>query len=128
MSRRTQYGGPRQYPLHSDSRPATEETRVAVYGPDIKSVYPCCSGPCRFRTTNHIPKETYDRTCAKCGTKWTVIRTTAQMGIEAAEPLRRLDRIDVLRWETTLVEIHAKNRRALLADYYAARDAKKGGV
>lgn len=100
--------GPRQHLLSSDLRPARFEadTTWALYGQPLRAVYPCCGGPARFTVVNDLPKETYDRRCPHCDTKWTVTRESISRGKDV--------RVDRLEWETSRVEIHAKNRRALL--------------
>jgi hypothetical protein len=106
--------GPRQYPLSSDLRPArVEGGTFRSLGLVLRSIYPCCGGPARFATVDGIPVEVYGRRCPKCDTRWTVRRARL---ISAEYQLGKLAevRADRLDWETALVEIHARNRRALL--------------
>jgi hypothetical protein len=104
--------GPRQYYTSSDLRPASTSQEVSakddIYGPTLKTQFPCCGGAARIRVVRHIPRQVYDRICGHCYTGWTVTRITLREG----EGTARMDKLD---WETSRVEIYAKFRRDLLA-------------
>jgi hypothetical protein len=42
----------------------------------IRTIYPCCEGVARLHPTVHTLRETYDRVCPECRTRWLVERRT----------------------------------------------------
>lgn len=51
---------------------------------------PCCTAPVRLKVVNDVPREVYDRQCAKCGQKWQVERRRARSTYTAL--------VDILDW------------------------------
>src|SRR5262245_61037260 len=86
---------------------ARQKVTWQLFGPTLHVIRPCCGTPSRLRVVNDVPREVYDVPgCNRCGTRWTVTRTTLACGGA---------RIDKLEWDTPHVGIHAINRKALLA-------------
>ena len=60
----------------------------------LKTTYPCCGKPSRFRAIDGIPTEIYDRHCTECDTRWSVRRVTLPNNVNGV-------RIDRLEWLDT---------------------------
>lgn len=85
---------------------AQQTSTWQLFGPTLVVIRPCCGGTARLKTVNDVPREEYALSpCSRCGTKWTVTRTTIQV---------TAPRMDRLEWETSDVRLHAINRVKLL--------------
>jgi hypothetical protein len=62
----------------------------------LRSKYPCCGGNTRFRATFFVPKETYSRTCPRCGARYEVERATLKQ-TERWDVCGRIDKLDWTR-------------------------------
>lgn len=58
--------------------------------------YPCCGQGSRITAVEAVPRETYDRTCRRCGAVWVVRRRTLPVSDFAASIGARVDRLE---WE-----------------------------
>ena len=55
----------------------------------VRTVYPCCNKPARFRVWTAVSRERYKRVCQACDTRWSVVRrVVARPGV----------RLDILDW------------------------------
>lgn len=52
--------------------------------------YPCCGQRSVIRALERIPREMYERTCARCGQQWDIERRTVRE--------QGSGRVDVLEW------------------------------
>lgn len=62
---------------------------MAVQVRQVRTVYPCCGRRSLFRVTTVLPRESYDRRCPECGTRYLVERRTRNIGPTI---------LDILEW------------------------------
>ncbi len=55
----------------------------------VGGYYPCCKQRAFFRAIESVPHEVYERTCSRCGARWSVDRVTLREGNG-----RRIDRCE----------------------------------